>query len=125
MWLPIINRTADLKVTAVWDGGEVHPSGYAERFAREHGVNGVCATLEELVASVDAGMVLGQNWDLHVERARPFLEAGKPVFIDKPVVGSVADAETPLALEARTGTPVMGGSALRYAEDVAAVRGRC
>jgi predicted dehydrogenase len=119
-----INRTNDLRVTAVWDGGAVRSPDFAESFAREHNVDKVCTTLAELVAAVDAGMVLGQDWDLHVQRARPFLEAGKPVYIDKPIVGRWRDAMELMTLVKRTGTPAMGGSSLRYAKEVVELRER-
>ena len=113
---PVVNDFEDLKVTAVWDDGWVRAPGYAEEFAREFDVEKVCASLDELVDSVDVGMLFGQNWDLHLEQARPFLEAGKRVFIDKPVVGSMRDVVVALReLSERTGVPVMGGSSLRYA----------
>jgi predicted dehydrogenase len=41
---------------------------------------------------VDAVILHGAEWDRHVERATPFIEAGKPVLIDKPIVGKLRDA---------------------------------
>ncbi len=113
-----------LRVAAVWDGGSVHAPGWASEFAERFGVERACATLEELVASVDVGMVMGQNWDLHVERARPFLEAGKRVFFDKPIVGRLADVDALIELSRRTGVAVMGGSSLRYAPQFEGLRRR-
>jgi predicted dehydrogenase len=121
-FLPILHRSADLRVTAVWDGGAVQPAGFAQSFAQEYGVEKVCGSLEELVASVDVGMLLGQDWDLHLERARPFLEAGKPVFVDKPIAGRRRDLDELLELATRTGTPIMGGSSMRYADSIRALR---
>ena len=122
LFAPLVNATDDLRVTAVWDGGAVHPAGRAARFAAEYGIPQVCANLDEVVAGVDVGMVMGQDWDLHVERARPFLEAGKPVFIDKPIVGRMADVAALIELSERTGVPVMGGSSLRYAPGLDGLR---
>jgi hypothetical protein len=62
------------------------------------------------------------NWDKHVDRAYPFIEAGKPVLIDKPVVGKVRDIYTLLELHATHKTPIYGGSALRYAPEIAMLR---
>ena len=87
----------DLRVTAVFDGGAVQTPEYVAHFAREHGVARVCASLDELVSSVDGAIVCSQNWDLRLERVRPFLEAGKPVFIDKPMVGSLRDMDALIA----------------------------
>ena len=122
LFTPLVNEADGLTVAAVWDGGSVRPAGYAATFAAEFGIDKVCGSLDELVESVDVGMLMGQNWDLHVERARPFLEAGKRVFIDKPLVGRMADVNALIALSERTGVPVMGGSSLRYAPPLTALR---
>lgn len=121
-YTPILQRLDDVRVTAVYDHGDVQSPEFVLRFAQVNGIEHVCHSLEELVAAVDVAMLHGQNWDKHVGHARPFLEAGKPVFIDKPMVGRRRDAEALLALAERTGTPVMGGSALRFANEVAAAR---
>jgi predicted dehydrogenase len=118
MYPPLVNRESDLRVTAVFDGGSVRKPGWVDEYAPKFGLERVCSTLEELVDAVDVGMVMGQNWDLHVVRARPFLEAGKRVFIDKPIVGRARDVDALQDLERRTGVPVMAGSVLRYAPAV-------
>jgi predicted dehydrogenase len=116
---PLVNRAGDLRVVGVFDGGSVHPPSWVQEYAAKYQLE-VAPTLADLVDRVDVAMVMGQDWDLHVERARPFLEAGKRVFIDKPIVGRMADVTTLLALEARTGTPVMAGSVLRYSPQIKA-----
>lgn len=121
-FLPILHRSEDLRVTAVWDGGAVQPAGFAKQFAQEYGVEKVCETLAELVDSVDVGMLLGQDWDLHLERARLFLAAGKPVFVDKPIAGRRRDLDALRDLAERTGTPIMGGSSMRYADPIMALK---
>jgi hypothetical protein len=73
---------------------------------------------------VDAAMIHGVNWDRHVDRALVFLQAGIPVLIDKPLVGSVRDRERLLEAQVRTGVTVYGGSSLRYADEVTALRSR-
>lgn len=112
----------NLRVTAVFDGGAVQTPEYVAQFPRDHGVARVCASLDELVSSVDGAIVCSQNWDLRLERVRPFLEAGKPVFIDKPMVGSLRDMDALIALAARTRVPIMGGSTMRYADELVALR---
>lgn len=118
-----LNRLADFKVTAVFEGGDVRPPGFLENFVQEHGITQVCASVDEMVEVVDAAMVLGQNWDRHLERARPFIEAGKPVYIDKPIVGRLRDVEE-LAALAEGGAPIMGGSSMRYAQPLLDLRAR-
>ncbi len=118
----LLHRSPDMRVTAIYDGGAVQSSEYIAQFAHEHGIPQICNSLDELVAQVDGGMVLSQNWDVHLERARPFLLAGKPVFIDKPMVGRLSDLNALLALAKQTGTPVMGGSTMRFAAELGALR---
>jgi virulence factor len=118
----ILNAMHGVKVNALWDGRDVWPEGYDERFARENEIPNVCKRLEDMIEHVDAVMIQGVNWDKHVDRAYPFLEAGKPVLIDKPMVGRVRDIYTLLELHVAHKTPVYGGSALRYAQEIAMLR---
>jgi len=118
----ILNAMPGVKVNALWDGRDVWPEGYDERFAKENDIPNVCKKLEDMLEHVDAAMVHGVNWDKHVDRAYPFIDAGKPVLIDKPVVGKVRDIYTLLELQVTHGTPVYGGSALRYAQEIGMLR---
>lgn len=118
----ILNAMPGVKVNALWDGRDVWPEGYDERFARENDIPHVCKRLEDMLEHVDAVMVHGVNWDKHIDRAYPFIEAGKPVLIDKPMVGKVRDIYTLLELHATHQTAVFGGSALRYAQEITMLR---
>jgi hypothetical protein len=57
----------------------------------------------------------------HVERARPFVEAGLPVFVDKPLVDNAADLET-FVDWVEAGKPIMSSSCMRYAAEYAPYR---
>ncbi|MCX7795158.1 MAG: Gfo/Idh/MocA family oxidoreductase [bacterium] len=116
-WLKILKERNDVEVVACWDGGTVYEEGYAEKFARENGIPKVCKTLEEMVNLVDVAFIQSCNWDLHLERALPFINAGKGVFIDKPIVGNMKDLFRLLELE-RHGAKIIGGSSLRYAQEI-------
>lgn len=115
-FLPII-RSMGHEVTAVFDGGAVNPEGYAESFARENGIDEVYSSLTDMAQSVDMVLIHSCNWDVHVERARPFIEAGKGVFIDKPLAGNVRDLRQMLEWS-KQGAALTGGSALRYCVEV-------
>ncbi|MEK0314725.1 Gfo/Idh/MocA family oxidoreductase [Cohnella sp. 56] len=119
-WVPILKEMGH-EVTAVYDGGTVHDAGEAERFAGKHGIEAVCEDLSDMARRVDAAVVHSVNWDLHVERARPFAEAGKAILIDKPMAGSARDIRQLLDW-ARGGVRIAGGSALRFCEEAAAWR---
>ena len=60
------------------------PDSEVEGFIRRFGLEKRCNTLEELAAMCDIGFIHGCDWDDHLRCAMPFIEQGKPVFIDKP-----------------------------------------
>lgn len=111
-WVPLV-RALGSDVVGVYDSGAIHGPGYAEKFAAEFDVATVFGSLPEMAEQVDAVFVHSCNWDVHVERARPFVEAGKAVLVDKPLAGSVADLRQLAAWEA-DGARITGGSSLRY-----------
>lgn len=111
-WLP---HEHDLghEVVGVWDGGGVHPAGYAEHFAAEQGIPRVFSSLEEMAGVVELAIIHSANWDRHIERARPFIEAGVAVLIDKPLAGTLRDLRQ-LERWAAEGARITGGSSLRF-----------
>ncbi len=111
-WVPI-ERELGHTVLGVWDGGSVHPAGYAERFAQEHGIPRVYGSLAEMAAEVDCAIIHGCDWDTHVAKARPFIEAGKAVLVDKPLAGNLADLEQ-MQRWVQAGARLAGGSSLRF-----------
>ena len=121
-WVPIIRqmseeRVVDVEVTAAWDSGETRPEGYAEEFCEEHGIPNPVGSLRDMLELVDGVIVHTTNWDRHVEQARPFVEAGKAVLIDKPIVGNMRDAGQLLDW-AKMGKRITGGSSLRFAPEI-------
>ncbi len=116
-WIPI-ERELGHEVTCVWDGGAVHPKEYVEKFATDHKLT-VCTSLEDMVKQVDCAIIHGCDWDTHVTKAQPFVEAGKSVLIDKPVAGSVADLKQ-FQTWVDQGARISGGSSLRFCAEVAA-----
>ncbi len=88
-----------------------------EAFIKLRGLEKRCATMEELAACSDIVFVQDCNWDKHLTHAEPVIRAGKPVFIDKPMVGNVRDMKK-LRSWIDAGAVVVGSSSLRYADDV-------
>ncbi len=117
-WYPIIEEMAGFEVTAVYDGGGCRPEEFCEQYAEQRGIPHVCQSVEEVVELVDAGIVWSANWDLHLPHGRPFIEAGKPVFLDKPTVGNLRDLNELLTLEAKYKSLIMVGSSCRYCYEV-------
>ena len=75
-----------------------------------------------LVGAVDAVLLETNDGRPHLEQVLPVLRAGKPVFIDKPVAGSLVDAITIYRLAEHHKTPVFSSSSLRFAKGTQAVR---
>lgn len=87
-------------------------------FIASAGIEKRCDTVEELAGMVDVGFIQGCNWDKHLSYIEPFVAKGKPVFIDKPVVGNLADVQRLRAYVAR-GAVILGSSCMRYAPEIA------
>lgn len=72
----------------------------------------------DMIGKVDGMLIEAVDGSVHLERARPFLEAGIPCFIDKPFACSLADAKKLVGLAAAKKLPIFSSSALRYAPEV-------
>ncbi|QGN34184.1 Gfo/Idh/MocA family protein [Microlunatus sp. Gsoil 973] len=71
-----------------------------------------------LIGEIDALIVTNRDGALHADQAIPFLAAGKPVWVDKPLACSTNDARRMIAEAVRTGTPLASYSPLRWVPDV-------
>mgnify|MGYP003674335339 CR=1 FL=1 len=65
---------------------------------------------------MDAVIIATDIGGEHVERARPFIEAGLPVFIDKPLTDNTADLRTFNAW-VEEGRAIMSSSSMRYCKE--------
>lgn len=72
----------------------------------------------DMIGKVDGMLIEAVDGTVHYERAKPFLEAGIPCFIDKPFTCSVADAGKILELSEQKKAPVFSSSSLRYAPEI-------
>lgn len=88
---------------------------------RKHGVE-IVDSIEALLERVDAVLLETNDGRPHLEQVRPVLKAGKPVFIDKPVAGSLRDAVLIYREALAAGVPVFSSSSLRYGKDTQQVR---
>lgn len=106
----------DMKFEYLWDKG-FRTAAEREAFVTRYGLAGEVDEISEMVDKVDMGFVHSCNWEKHLEQAMPFIEAGKPVFIDKPLVGSVEDVKKVRELLAK-GAVIYGASSCRYVDDI-------
>lgn len=94
---------------------------YTRQLQEEFGVQ-LYDTIEELCAHVDAVMLESVDGRPHLWQAIPVILAGKPLFIDKPMAGSLGDVLAIFKLAAKHGVPVFSASSLRYGHNTQAVR---
>lgn len=107
------------RYTAIFNDG-FRGQDEVDSFANHHGLT-VCQSVEELADLVDIGMVHACNWDKHLGYIAAFAERNKPIFIDKPLVGNLQDAQKLLEL-VHSGAKVLGSSSLRYCYEVEQAR---
>jgi hypothetical protein len=89
---------------------------------RQLGVE-IVDSIEDVLHRVDVVLLMTNDGRLHLEQARQVLQAGKPVFIDKPLAASLADAVAIFDAARRFNVPVFSSSSLRYAAGAQAARG--
>ena len=112
----VMRRMGRIRYSAIYDDSFRSPTEIKE-FMEIYGLEERCASLEELADSTDVGFIHGCNWDDHLRCAEPFWRRGKPVFIDKPLVGCLRDCRRVRDWAAR-GAVILGSSSVRYAEEI-------
>ncbi len=100
------------RVTHVWTDDPAD----APKVARAARIPHVVDRPESVIGQVDAVIVATDKGHEHVARCRPFIEAGLPVFVDKPMTDNAADLRTLIDWE-RQGAALMSSSCMRYAKE--------
>lgn len=78
-------------------------------------------SMDDLLASVDAVMVLAIDGNRHLELARPALERGIPTYIDKPLTCNLDQAKEVLKISRSSGARCYSASSLRFATELEAI----
>jgi predicted dehydrogenase len=119
---------AGVRVVAGFPGGSKDiPDSYkrVDMFTQElrdkHGIE-IVKSIEELLARVDVVLLESVDGRPHLEQVIPVLKAGKIVFIDKPIAGSLADALMIFELSKQYKVPVYSSSSLRYYPGIAGAK---
>jgi predicted dehydrogenase len=132
-WTKIINdpkasgELADMVVVAAYPGGSSDIPQSMELLKKsagpvaELGVQ-IVDSIEDLLEKVDVVMILSIDGRKHLEEARPVFAAGKPVFIDKPIAGSLTDAIAIFRLAREHDVPCFSSSSLRFAKRTIDIR---
>ena len=105
------------RVTHVWTDDPAEAPAVAAAALIPH----VVARPEDVIGEVDAVLIATDDGDDQVHRAAPFIAAGLPVFVDKPLATNEADLTT-FARWHRNGAALMSSSGLRYDPAVARLR---
>lgn len=118
------------KVVAGFPGGSPDiPSsigrveGYTKEVREKYGVE-IVDSIEELCRKVDGILLESVDGRPHLAQVRPVFAARKPVFIDKPVAGSLPDAIEIFRLAKENNVPCWSSSSLRYGPSIAGMRNR-
>ena len=98
-------------ICCVGDGGFT-----AEHVAKCSLIPHVVEKPTDVIGHVDAVVIATDIGGEHVARARPFVEAGLPVFIDKPLADNEADLKTFKEWVA-AGKAIMSSSSMRYTKE--------
>ncbi len=118
---------AGVKIVAAFPGGSPDiPSsadrveGYTDEF-RKMGI-AIAPSIEALLKEVDVVFLESVDGRPHLEQIVPVLKARKPVFVDKPVAGTLADAIAIYELARDYEVPIFSSSSLRFSPGIIGMR---
>jgi predicted dehydrogenase len=119
---------ARVRVVAAYPGGSAdipaskdRVEGYTKTLRDKYHVE-IVDSVEALLQKVDVVLLESVDGRPHLEQVKPVFKAKKPVFIDKPVAGSLADAVEIFRLAKESGTPCFSSSSLRFSKGIRAAR---
>jgi virulence factor len=95
--------------------------GYTATLKDKYGI-AIVEKPDDMIGQIDAVLIESQGGSVHLKRARPFLSAGIPTFIDKPFTCSLSDAKELAALASANNAPLLSTSSLRYALEIKEVK---
>jgi len=113
---------AGIKVVVGYPGGTEIPAsrdrvkGFTEQL-RGMGVE-IVDTIPKLLEKVDVVLLESVDGRIHLQEAVPVIKAGKPLFIDKPAAGSLADAILIYELAKTQNVPCFSSSSLRFSPGI-------
>jgi predicted dehydrogenase len=122
------NFIPGLKVVAAVKGGSpdiaesrTRMPGYAKTLQEKYGVK-IVDDVDQLVKEVDVVMIESLDGRPHLKEAVPVINAGKPVFVDKPAAASLRDVLEIYRLAKEHNVPIFSGSSLRYYPNLQAMK---
>src|SRR5437868_3853160 len=112
------NDLAGLRIVAGYPGGTDLPDstnrvGKFTEQLRGMGIE-IVDSIPKLLEKVDVVLLESVDGRIHLQEAVPVLKARKPLFIDKPVAGSLADAIVIYTLAKKHNVPCFSASSARF-----------
>lgn len=120
-------KLAGVKVVAAYPQGSKDIEGSTKRVpeytakVKAMGVE-IVDSIPELLNRVDVVFLESNDGRVHWEQLQPVLAARKPVFIDKPIAGNLADTLRILDAAKKAKVPLFCASSLRFGKTTQAVR---
>jgi predicted dehydrogenase len=107
------------KIVAAYPGGMPDNMGSWNRlrqYADELEKQGIplYKTIESMLPNVDGVLLESVDGRPHLEQAKPVINSGKPLFIDKPMAASLADVLTIFRLAQEKKAAIFSASSLRF-----------
>lgn len=93
----------------------------AEQFHKDFGVP-MMKTYDELVGQVDGILITARDGKNHYKYAKPYIESGIPMFIDKPITNTEEDAKAFMAELKANNVKVSGGSSIPLMEMITTMK---
>jgi predicted dehydrogenase len=118
---------AGVRVVAAYPGGSQdipasrdRVEGYTKTL-KEQGIE-IVMSIDDLLKKVDVVLLESVDGRPHLSQVIPVFKAGKLVFIDKPIGGSLADVLMIFDLSRKYKVPVFSSSSLRFSPAIAELR---
>ncbi len=114
---------AQMDVVAAFPGGSPDLPSSRDRVAgytnqlREMNIE-IVDSIESLLTKVDAVLLESVDGRPHLQQAIPVIRAGKPLYIDKPMAGSLADAIAIDIYAKKKGVRWFSSSSLRFSPSI-------
>ncbi|MHB9129582.1 MAG: Gfo/Idh/MocA family oxidoreductase [Armatimonadota bacterium] len=105
-------RIPNVHVTHIWTDDPPD----ASHVAKASLIPNVVRRPEDVIGEVDAVIIATDKGHEHVDRCRPFVEAGLPIFVDKPMVDNEKDLRQ-FNQWAYAGAPILSSSSMRYCKE--------
>jgi predicted dehydrogenase len=115
--MPFLN----MEITHAWDP---NPQT-AQRFANQLGGVTVAGKFDEMLGKIDALIFADMgNVGYMKHLAKPYLEAGVPTYLSRPIAYSLRDVDDMLESAAKANTPIIATTKYEHYREITAIKGR-